>query len=209
MSCTIKNTSQPAHLTLIKAVNNDNGGVALGTDWTLTATGASTTITGVTGSASVTGATVKAGTYSLSESTGPAGYLPSAWVCTGGTQTGSQLALAPGETASCTITNTSQKPHLNLVKVVDNTAGGTALTTDWTLSAVGPQTLSGAGGAEGDVGAAGSYLKLIVPVPLATPQAFGVARQGVCRSGQLGAASGPELDLHHYEHGGTRHPRFD
>ena len=46
------------------------------------------------------------GTYTLAEASGPTGYTPSAWSCTGGTLTGSSLVLAAGDTASCSITNT-------------------------------------------------------------------------------------------------------
>ena len=50
---------------------------------------------------------------------------------------------------SCSITNTFIPPepaHLTLTKIVDNTGGGTAAATDWTLSATGPDTISGASG---------------------------------------------------------------
>ena len=49
-TCTITNDDQPATLTLVKTVTNDNGGTAVPTDWTLTATGP-TPISGTTGSA--------------------------------------------------------------------------------------------------------------------------------------------------------------
>lgn len=49
---------------------------------------------------------VDAGTYTLSESVGPAGYTPSDWVCTGATSsTATSVTLANGEDATCTITN--------------------------------------------------------------------------------------------------------
>ena len=38
-TCTINNNDQPAQLTLVKTVTNDNGGTAVPTDWTLTAAG--------------------------------------------------------------------------------------------------------------------------------------------------------------------------
>ena len=72
-TCTFVNDDQPAHLTLVKTVTNDNGGTAVPTAWTLAAAGP-TPISGATGSAAVTNATVNAGTYTLSESGGPAGY---------------------------------------------------------------------------------------------------------------------------------------
>ena len=40
--CTFVNTDQPAHLTLVKTVTNDNGGTAQPTDWTLAAAGPTT-----------------------------------------------------------------------------------------------------------------------------------------------------------------------
>ena len=72
-TCTIDNNDQPASLTLVKTVTNDNGGTAAPAAWTLAATGP-TPITGATGTAPVTAAPVSAGTYVLSESGGPAGY---------------------------------------------------------------------------------------------------------------------------------------
>ncbi len=95
----------PAHLTLVKTVDNTGGGTALATAWTLSATGP-TTISGHTGDAAITNAAVTAGTYTLAEAGGPTGYTPGAWSCTGGTLTGSSLVLAAGGTASCSITNT-------------------------------------------------------------------------------------------------------
>ena len=63
-TCTINNNDQPAQLTLVKTVTNDNGGTAVPTAWTLSATGP-TSISGSTGSAAVTNASVNAGTYAL------------------------------------------------------------------------------------------------------------------------------------------------
>jgi len=94
----------PAHLTLAKFVENADVGTASTADWTLSATGP-TTISGHTDEPAITDALVSAGTYTLAES-GPRGYTPGAWSCDGGTITGSSLVLAPGETASCSITNT-------------------------------------------------------------------------------------------------------
>jgi uncharacterized repeat protein (TIGR01451 family) len=129
-----------AHLTLGKSVDNTGGGTALATAWTLSATG-QTTISGKNGDASITNAAVDPGTYTLAESGGPSGYTAGSWSCSGGTLTGTSLVLAAGDTASCSITNTFVPPspaHLTLTKSVDNTGGGTALATAWTLSATGP-----------------------------------------------------------------------
>jgi len=150
-TCTITNDDKPAHLKLVKVVTNDDGGTAAASAWTLTATGPST----LSGQGGAEG-DVDAGTYALSESGGPAGYDASAWVCVGGSQEGSSLTLGLGESATCTITNDDRPAHLKLVKVVTNDNGGTASASDWLLSASGRSTLSGQGGAEGDVDA-GTY----------------------------------------------------
>jgi len=76
--------------------------------------------------------------------------------------TAGSVTLAPGDSVTCTITNTgSAAPQpvpaqLTLVKVVDNALGGAAVAADWTLSAAGPTPLSGPGGASGPV-TAGTY----------------------------------------------------
>ena len=71
-TCTIVNDDIPATLTLVKQVVNDDGGTALATDWTLTATGPTAGVSGPTGDPLVTGVPVSAGSYALSES-GPVG----------------------------------------------------------------------------------------------------------------------------------------
>ncbi len=133
-----------ASLTLVKQVVNDNGRTAVAADFTLSAAGP-TPISGAGGVSSGPG--FLAGTYTLSE-TGPAGYTPSAWTCTGGTQAGSQITLAVGDSAVCQITNDDVQPSasLTLAKHVVNDNGGTAVATDFTLTAAGPTPISGAGG---------------------------------------------------------------
>ena len=144
-SCTFANDDQPATLTLVKTVTNDNGGTAVPTAWTLAAAGP-TPISGTTGSAPVTNATVNAGTYTLSESNGPTGYNAGTWSCSAGTLTGASLVLTPGVSATCTINNNDQPATLTLVKTVTNDNGGTAVPTAWTLAAAGPTPISGTTG---------------------------------------------------------------
>ena len=88
----------------------------------------------------VTDAPVNAGTYTLSESDGPAGYTACDWSCTGDpvTVTDGTVTIAIGDDVTCTITNTAQPAQLTLVKTVINDNGGTAEATDWTLTAAGP-----------------------------------------------------------------------
>ena len=143
--CTYTNEDVQPTLTLVKVVDNGTGaGSALPGDWTLSADGP-TPITGETGTAPVTSAGVDAGTYTLSEE-GPDGYTASSWICVGADSTATSVELAPGESATCTITNTAIAPRLTLVKTVDNDNGGTAQPAAWTLSATGPISISGATG---------------------------------------------------------------
>ncbi len=145
--CTFTNNDTPATLTLVKTVTNDNGGTAVPTAWTLNASGPTTPISGTTGSAAVTSVPVNAGSYALSESGGPPGYAPGAWICTGGTLTGSTVVVTNGASVTCTINNNDIQPRLTLVKTVTNDNGGTATPVEWTLAAAGPTPISGITGA--------------------------------------------------------------
>ncbi len=161
--CEITNNDQPALLILVKEVINDNGGTATPPDFALNANGTVFT-TGV-------GQMVSAGVYTLAELNLP-GYIAGTWSCgagpgggggssgggggdeggrmAGGTAarslSGDQLTLENGDSTLCTIINDDMPATLQLVKTVDNTGGGTAVATDWTLSAAGPTAISGAGG---------------------------------------------------------------
>ena len=95
-------------LTLVKTVVNTGGGTALASAWTLAAAGPST-ISGATGATAVTAAVVDPGTYTLSESGGPADYTASTYSCvknSGAAVSSNSLTLVHGDTATCTITNT-------------------------------------------------------------------------------------------------------
>ena len=87
---TITNDDQPAHLTLVKTVANDNGGTAVAASFTLSAAGP-TSIPGAGGVSQ----DVTPGSYALSETTLP-GYTASGWSCVGGTQTGNVMPLGAG-----------------------------------------------------------------------------------------------------------------
>ena len=122
--------SELAHLTLVKEVTNDNGGDAAPSAWTLTADG--TGDNDLSGPGPSVSSDLDADTFTLSESGGPAGYTPSAWVCVGeGTQNGSQITLAAGESATCTITNDDQQAYITVVKKVTNDNGGSAAPDDF------------------------------------------------------------------------------
>ncbi|KKU43040.1 MAG: hypothetical protein UX59_C0031G0001, partial [Microgenomates group bacterium GW2011_GWA1_46_7] len=129
-TCTITNDDIAPSLTLTKYVELDYGGTAVPANWTLYATGP-TSISGLGGA--VSGSNFSAGTYPLSESTGPTGYSPGSWGCTGGTLVGNNVTLGLGETASCYITNADIQPLLTVTKVVINDNGGEAVVSDFPL----------------------------------------------------------------------------
>jgi LPXTG-site transpeptidase (sortase) family protein len=149
VTCVITNDDISPILTLVKTVISDNGGTALDTAWTLNAAGP-TPISGAEGAVAVTGATVDAGNYTLTEAGGPAGYTQTGLTCSGAADLNPAdgLAIALGETITCTFTNNDVAPTLTLVKTVTNNNGGTATDIDWTLNAAGPTPISGT---EGDV----------------------------------------------------------
>ena len=136
-------------LTLVKNVLNDDGGTAVATAWTLTATGSAQTVSGTSGSAAVTNVAVPVGTYALSEAGGPAGYTAGTYSCVvngGAAIVSDSIALAGGDIATCTITNDDQAATLTLVKTVVNDNGGTATVSDFPLTATGPTTITGISG---------------------------------------------------------------
>lgn len=139
VTCTITNDDNApttASLTLVKTVTNNNGGQAVPTAWTLSASGP-TSISGATGATAVTSATVNPGTYTLSESGGPSGYTASDWSCVknnGSPVSGASISLVAGDTATCSINNDDQQAHLTVIKQVINDNGGTATSSDFTMS---------------------------------------------------------------------------
>lgn len=183
-TCTINNNDIGPVLTLVKTVTNDNGGSATTANFTLSAAGP-VTISGISGSVTVTAATVSAGIYALSE-TNLVGYAAGSWSCTSGTLSGSNLTLALGQTATCTINNNDVAPILTLVKTVTDTSGGPSTVSSFTLTATGPTTITGITGAVSVTAApvnAGSYT-----LSEAGPSGYTAESWG-CTSGTLTGAN--------------------
>ncbi len=141
--CTITNNDIAPSLTLNKIVVNDNGGNAVASDWTLTATGP--TIISGDGTVSSDG-TFDAGTYTLSESSLVTGYTAGNWSCIKNgnpAAEGSTITLGLGDTAVCTITNNDIAPTITLTKAVINNNGGSAGVDDFGLTVGGSLVTSG------------------------------------------------------------------
>ncbi len=152
--CEITNTYNPEpvapELTLIKNVDNTGGGSADASAWTLEAAGTSGGFSGNGAPATGIVATLGPNTvtadvqYTLSESNGPANYSAGSWSCSidqGDAVVGNTITLQNGESGVCEITNTYNPepvaPELTLIKNVDNTGGGSADASAWTLEAAG------------------------------------------------------------------------
>lgn len=148
-TCTITNDDIAPSLTLLKNVTTDNGGTAVNTDWTLTATGTGGSPTNLNGTTPVSSGTgFKADTYTLGENSGPSGYTASQYSCVkngGDAVLGDTITLGLSDTATCTINNNDVAPTLKLVKSVTNNNGGNAAPADWTLTAAGEQGFNDAG----------------------------------------------------------------
>lgn len=78
-------------LTLVKTVINDDGGIRVAADFTLTATGYDPV-------------SPDAGTYPLSE-TGPGGYTQTSLTCSNAVGEVTSVTLGLGETVTCTFVN--------------------------------------------------------------------------------------------------------
>ena len=143
--CTLTNDDIAPSLTLVKEVVNDDGGSAVESDWTLHADGPSP-FSGAGPSVS-NGLSFDAGTYHLSESGEPGGYLAGDWDCVGGTQLDADsVSIALGDDVTCTLVNDDLGAGLTLVKEVVNDHGGTASASQWTLTAQATDSLiSGTG----------------------------------------------------------------
>ena len=121
-TCTVINDDIAPSLTLIKVVTNDNGGTAAVTAFTLKATmGGVDVLSGTSGVNSASIPTFSAGTYSLSETAAAAvlsDYENKGWVCVGGSQTGANITLGLGQSATCTVTNDDKAATTSLATVM-------------------------------------------------------------------------------------------
>lgn len=144
-TCTVTNNDNEPALHLRKTVTNDNGGTALVSAWTLSATGTAVSPTNLSGKTPVdSGMGFKADTYALAETGGPSGYTAGTWNCGSAAMPDATHVTVPlGGNVTCTINNDDNAPALHLRKVVVNDDGGTSEATAWTLSASGPTPLSG------------------------------------------------------------------
>lgn len=138
----------PSTLSLLKVVFNDNGGTALPAGFDLTLTGADGTHNTGINYASGASIVVEAGvSYTLSE-TPPEGYTLTGIVCVDDAtalNVPNPFTPALGQSVTCTFTNNDNPPTLSLLKVVNNTNGGTALPAAFALTLTGADGINNAG----------------------------------------------------------------
>ncbi len=116
------------------------------------------------------------GDYTLSESA-VAGYTPGTGAARQQRAAGGNVltiaAADAGNTITCSITNTFVRPKLALTKVVDNSGGGGALPSAWTLTATGPTVISGASPVAATAASVGAYTLSESTVPGYTAGVWG------------------------------------
>lgn len=106
-TCTVTNDDQPATLTVIKHVINDNNGKATAASFTIQVTGANASPSSFPGSESGTAVTLDGNTQFSVGETGPGGYgLTKSGTCSG--------TLPLGGSATCTLTNNDFSPRLTI-----------------------------------------------------------------------------------------------
>jgi uncharacterized repeat protein (TIGR01451 family) len=130
-TCTITNDDQPATLIVKKVVVNDDGGTKTAGDFSFSVNGDDPESFDADGENDLT---VDAGAYEVTEPVVD-GYTTTYNNC-------SDLELANGGTATCTITNDDQPATLIVKKVVVNDDGGTKTAGDFSFSVNGAAPVS-------------------------------------------------------------------
>ena len=132
-------------LTIFKVVKNDNNeeGFLRVVDFPLSATDSDDNETPMT--SGIANLDFIPGDYVVieSNSTSEIGYTTT---FSGDCDVDGNITMEADHAYTCTITNDDIAPSLTLVKEVINDNGGTAVATDWILTASGPTGISGAGG---------------------------------------------------------------
>ena len=114
VTCTITNNDIQPSLTVVKTIINDNGGTITNPD----AFGLKINDGNVLDSVSNA---LNAGNYTVSE-VGLTGYQPGSWG--GDCNANGTITLAPGQNATCTITNNDISPTITVLKNIINDNGG-------------------------------------------------------------------------------------
>ncbi len=142
VTCTFNNARQP-RLTVIKHVVNDNGGTAVASNWSMHVTSSGSDVSGSPFAGSESSGTtlsLNAGSYNVSETSGPGNYAAS---FSGSCDSNGNVTLVLGQDATCTVTNNDVGAHLIVIKHVVNDNGGTMSASDFTMTINGVAAVGG------------------------------------------------------------------
>jgi hypothetical protein len=139
-NCTITNQLLTGKLTVIKEVNNDNGGTAEADDFCFTLGDGTSDEYPTAGDPGTEFEFLPGHSFNVTEGDCADGSTPPGY---SQSYSGCADTIAAGDDLTCTITNDDDAPSLTLKKVVKNDSGGTAKNTEWTLTATGPTGFSG------------------------------------------------------------------
>ncbi len=140
-TCVVTNTRDTGHLTVIKQVNNNHGGNALASNFTLYVKQSGNNIVSpFAGSQTGTDFDLPTGTYNVSEDL-IAGYSQVGIQCDG--QATNTITVTKDGQHTCVITNTDITPSITLTKDVINDNGGDAVPNDFGLTIGGTPVTSG------------------------------------------------------------------
>ncbi len=113
-TCTITNDDQRASLTVIKHVVNTGGGTKSAGDWTMSVMGTNVSSSSFAGDELGTTVTLDAGSYEVTESATPIGYIADfSTDCLG--------TLGVGESKTCIVTNTVKSQTFSVGKLYSDT----------------------------------------------------------------------------------------
>jgi hypothetical protein len=126
-TCTVTNAAVQPKLTVIKHVNNTNGGTLQSSNFTMQVKDGSNNVVASFNGADTPGATIglNAGGYTVSE-VSVSGYTAQYSLDCSGT-------LSVGDNKTCTVTNQDQAGTLTVIKHVVNSYGGTATANQFTM----------------------------------------------------------------------------
>jgi uncharacterized repeat protein (TIGR01451 family) len=126
-------------LTVVKKVVNDDGGSAKSADWTMNVSGPTPLTFPGAGDPGTTNA-VDAGSYTVSESGGPAGYT---LAYSGDCDANGGVTVPAGQSKTCVLTNDDNATTLTVVKSVVNDNGGTTAPSAFTMTISGVTAAGG------------------------------------------------------------------
>ncbi|CAN5277680.1 hypothetical protein BH20ACT16_BH20ACT16_03830 [soil metagenome] len=143
LKCTFTNTRDTT-LTVIKQVDNGDGGTKSPSDWTMNVAASNPSSASFAGSSAGTTITIDPGAFSVGETAG-AGVVPGSYTLR--SQVGCAGTALVGQHYTCTLVNDDVAPKLTVIKTVVNKNGSTATATDFSMhinGTAGMQTFPGA-----------------------------------------------------------------